>query len=402
MAAIGRQALTVLLPVRAGREPSLHAALSKLGPTLTARLQGAETLHFARVVVVPGDEVEGRRSLSCLLLETTYDGALGRHVAELHAVAGAELGALLAACDGVAPSGTLDAFDATLRRGMRPPRAFGALNAELGVAEIRRDAAVRERVATLLEQERTSLMVLSPVEILVAVRGALGVTGATAPRTGPHAASRSPEDGLIALATTLPLVVALWIHDIRERVLGLWHDQSDALQHPALGARVTGSRSPQRAFTHMVRARPGRFRRGALRRALELAGAALSEGLARAPGIHAARFVVLDDGRLLFTHQQEGSLTSRLALLGWQAKALLSLVWSNTEGFPRALVRHLFGKTDDDRWLEWLRAHELTPGFVYSAYPTLTARDLAENAEVHALLGAEPTEARARRLLELM
>jgi hypothetical protein len=77
-------------------------------------------------------------------------------------------------------------------------------------------------------------------------------------------------------------------------------------------------------------------------------------------------------------------------------------VWSSTEGFPRALLGHLLGRADDDRLLDWLRTRELSSGLVYSAYPSLTTRDVAVNAELRALLSAEPTDARARRLLELV
>jgi hypothetical protein len=137
---------------------------------------------------------------------------------------------------------------------------------------------------------------------------------------------------------------------------------------------------------------------------LALLGSLLEAGaLGRsAPAVHTHRFVLLDDGRLLFTDQQDGSLTSLLSALDRRTKALLALVWSCTEGFPRALFGHLLGKTDDDRLLEWLRARDLAAGFCYSAYPSLTVRDVAVNAELRALLAAEPTDARARRLLELV
>jgi hypothetical protein len=401
MAAIGRQALTVLFPVKAGREGVLDAALTRVAPSLSERLRGATSLHFARLVVVPGGEA---RTPSCLLLETTYDGELDAHVAELYAFAGAELATLLLECDDAPADTGLAAFGATLRRGSRRPWAFAAVNDELGVAAIRNDARVRERVLSLLERERPTLAGLRPLAILMAARRALGLGSGDAAPVTTVAGRREPEDGLLRLLGVVPLVIGMLVQDVRERLLGLWLDRGEpGLVASAEPASVSASRSPQRAFTHLSVAKPGRFRRGALRRALGLTGSLLAAGLGRrAPGVHALRFVLLDDGRLLFTHQHDGSLTSRLAGLGRQARALLALVWSSTEGFPRALLRHLFGHADDERWLEWLRARELRGGFVYSAYPTLTARDVAVNAEIRALLGAEPSEARARRLLELV
>jgi hypothetical protein len=408
MAAIGRQALTALLPVRAGREASLAAALVNTGPRLTERLHAGKTLHFARLVLVPSGDVrvDGRPASASLLLETTYDGELSAHVAELFSLAFAELAPLLAECEGVSASGGLDAFEATLRHASRQPWAFAARNGELGVTEIRRDAMLRENVHSLLERERPSLVRQRPLEILVSLQSSLGLRSGTAggePREPPP---RDAVELLLVLARLVPLALGMLLHDLRERVLGLWHDRRDATRpsSPVANVAVPTSRSAQRGFTHLSLAKPGRFRRGALRRALALMDALLASGAVErsAPGAHALRFVLLEDGRLLFTSQHDGSLASRLAGLGRRVTALLALVWSSTEGFPRALLGHLLGKTDDERLLEWLRTYELSTGFCYSAYPTLTTHDVAVNAELRALLSAEPTDARARRLLELV
>jgi hypothetical protein len=405
MAAIGRQALTALLPVRAGREALLSATIAATAPVLTERLEAATTVHFARLVVVPSGEVNGSGTSAWLLFETTYDGDLAAHVAELFVLAGRELGRLLAECDGVSASGGFEAFEATLRRGSRRPWAFSAQNDELGVTEIRHDAMLRESVAEILERERSSLGAQPPLHILQALRRRLGLE-ATTTESAPRAPSeRTAGEPWLTLLKLVPLVLGMVLHDVRERVLGLWHDRTEPFR---LVSSVPHSHvpphAPQRAFTHLALPKPGRFRRGALRKVLAVIGSVLEAGAAErsAPALHTHRFVLLDDGRLLFTNQQDGSLTSFLSALDRRRRALLALVWSCTEGFPRALFGHLLGKTDDDHLLEWLRARELAAGFCYSAYPKLTVRDVAVNAELRALLTAEPTDARARRLLELV
>jgi hypothetical protein len=366
-------------------------------------MQPGKTVHFARLVLIPGAEADGRPSPACLLFETTYDGERSAHVAELFALAGAELGEVFRECEGVSAGAGFEAFEATVRRGSRRPRAFAAPNGELGVTEIRHDAMLRDSVVELLQRERPTLAGRPPLDLLVAVRRSLGLGSAgSEPRT---AAVREPGEPLLVLARFVPLVLRMLLHDVRERVLGLWHDRPEPLRGSAgPGAAAPAGSGPQRAFTHVALVKPGRFRRTALRRALALLGSVLAGGVVAraAPGVHALRFVLLDDGRLLFTNQQDGSLVSRLAALGRRARALLALVWSSTEGFPRALLGHLLGRADDDRLLDWLRTRELSSGLVYSAYPSLTTRDVAVNAELRALLSAEPTDARARRLLELV
>lgn len=398
----GRQALTVLLPVRAGRESALELALASAAPVLAERLRGAETLHFARLVLVPGVVAGGRAAPPYLLLETTYDGDLPAHAAELFALAGAEVAAVLAECEG-ASARSASELEATLRRGARRPAIFAATGLDLGVKQIRRDAALRESVSELLERERASLAGLRPLEILRSVREHLGFSSTSAEAVVRRELAER-EELLPRLFGIVPLVFRMLVADTRDWLLGLWHDRAEPAWAPATGVLPSTLRAPQRAFTHLSLVKPGRFRRGALRRALAFTGSVLAAcGVEHASsGVHAFRFVLLDDGRFLFTDQHDGSLVSRLSALGGGARALLALVWSSTEGFPRALFRHLLGKTDTERLLEWLRARELGPGFWYSAYPTLTARDVARNAELRELITAEPTDERARRLLELV
>jgi hypothetical protein len=403
MKAIGRRALTVLLPVRKGREAALDAVLASVGPGLAERLKGAGSLHFARLVVVPGAAVQGGETGASLLLETTYDGDFDAHVAELFGLAGAELGVALAECDGTATQGGLAEFKALLRRRVRRSRVFAAANGGLAVEVIRHDAALRERIAERLDQGRTELAVQEPLQILRWVRRELGPRFSASARERPPA-PHGGEDTLLRGVRAIPLVLRMLIHDAREHLAALWHDRPTLGALTAAGPTSPGSRLPQRAFTHVAMAKPGRFRTRALRHALAFMASLLDEGeVDRVPlSVHAFRFVLLDDGRLLFTDQHDGSLASRLFSLGRRARALLALVWSNTEGHPRALFRHLLGRADDGQLLDWLRAREISSGFSYSAYPTLTARDIRVNAEIRELLLMDPTDARARRLLELV
>jgi hypothetical protein len=403
MTAIGRQALTVLLPVRSGREPALEAALASVGPVLGERLHGATRLHFARLAVVPSMPAEGKGSAAFLLFETTYDGDFEAHVAELFGSAGAELSGLLAECDGVGPGGGLAEFEATLRRRARHSWVFAAAHGGFGVEDIRRDAALREGIAELLARDRAVLATCGPLEILRSVRRELAGRFSGAPLGIRSISAEAREDALFRSIRAIPLVLRMLFHDVREHVLALWHDRP-ALDWSAGATRQwSAERLPQRGFTHVALVKPGRFRRSALRRALALVASFFGERALEGepPGVHALRFVLLDDGRLLFTDQHDGSLASRVFALSRRARVLFSLVWTNTEGYPRALFRHLLGKTDDEALLDWLRTRELS-GFCYSAYPTLTARDVRVNAEIRELFELEPTEGRARRLLELV
>ncbi len=124
--------------------------------------------------------------------------------------------------------------------------------------------------------------------------------------------------------------------------------------------------------------KPGLFRRFYLRFSFLIIGLILP--LAFAPGqlgnisdIHFARWVLLPrSNKLVFRSNYDGSWLSYLFDFVQRAPQGVTMIWSNTIGFPRASWLFQNGATDGPRFLQWARAQTLPAPFWYSAYPDLS------------------------------
>jgi deferrochelatase/peroxidase EfeB len=116
--------------------------------------------------------------------------------------------------------------------------------------------------------------------------------------------------------------------------------------------------------------------------------------------IHFARWVTVPGtGDLLFLSNYDGSWESYLEDFITRAHAGLTVIWSNTVGFPR--TRNLFqeGATDGTRFKNWARRWQIPTGFWYSAYPDLTMATVRRNAAIRQGLAAALTEDEAQQWL---
>ena len=124
--------------------------------------------------------------------------------------------------------------------------------------------------------------------------------------------------------------------------------------------------------------KPGYFRRACLSLAFLVIRTLLP--LAWAPGklgdlddIHFARWVLLPRTNLLvFRSHYDGSWLSYLHDFVLRAPQGVTLVWSNTLGFPRSRWLALGGAADGPRFLQWARVQTRPAPFWYSAYPDLS------------------------------
>ena len=106
-------------------------------------------------------------------------------------------------------------------------------------------------------------------------------------------------------------------------------------------------------------------------------------GLARVRSIHFARWVYVDDKRrVIFFSNYDGSLETYMDDFINKVGFGLNLVFSNGIGYPRTnwLVRD--GSSDERKFKEYLRRHQMPTQVWYKAYPGLTAADLEKNTRI--------------------
>ena len=132
----------------------------------------------------------------------------------------------------------------------------------------------------------------------------------------------------------------------------------------------------------------GLFRRGCLSLAFLVIRTLLP--LAWAPGrlgdlddIHFARWVLLPGAEILvFRSHYDGSWLRYLHDFVEQAPQGVTLVWSNTAGFPRSRWLVLDGAADGPRFLQWARVQTMPAPFWYAAYPDLSMVRIRLNASI--------------------
>jgi hypothetical protein len=105
--------------------------------------------------------------------------------------------------------------------------------------------------------------------------------------------------------------------------------------------------------------------------------------LARVRTIHFARWVFLDGRkRVVFLSNYDGSLESYMDDFINKVGFGLNLVFSNGVGYPRTSWLVLDGCSDERKFKEYLRRHQLPTQVWYNAHPGLTAVDLERNTRI--------------------
>jgi hypothetical protein len=166
-------------------------------------------------------------------------------------------------------------------------------------------------------------------------------------------------------------------------------------------------RVDQNGLTHLVPIKPGWYRTFALRTMLMLVTALAVAGslVGRLGGIetiHFARWVVLPDRRLLFFSNYDGSWEAYLGHFIDKASMGLTMIWCNTQWYPKTRLLLFKGARDEGAFKAWTRAHQVPTQVWYSAYPQLSVADVLRNARIRELLGGTLTPTSSAELLALL
>jgi hypothetical protein len=145
-------------------------------------------------------------------------------------------------------------------------------------------------------------------------------------------------------------------------------------------------------------------------------GPAEASPLARVPGTHFGRWVIVDDvvyeggrqrrdtlkaARLLFTSNFDGPLAPYLEALRTGLGDDADAIWGHCAGYP--------GRGDGGAFAAWLRAHQVESALFFSAYGKQTVAEVRRNLDERSRLmafalatqGLPPAELQARFRAEL-
>jgi hypothetical protein len=396
--------LTVVAPIESGYVEAVKATLG----TIADHVDGWDVipfnqlarLHFARVVVFDEtrDHDDGKIPAQ-LALMTNVDAPLDAHLDDLATTGGAGLDAVFGHCFGYpGPAATPASRRSFLQRHHVPARAFYVNRQGRSVEQILQEEALRLAInehldATDLARETPHAIRRAIVDF---VRGRPDLQWALRPAEPPAIGWRLKEIAhrialpLVALLLSpllilaLPIAIALLRH----------HEKRDVPDTSAASAADVGRlRADEDYWVQNQVIAVGLFKRGWFRwltsnlilLATDYACRHIYNrgSLSGLSTIHFARWVPLDGGRrMFFSSNYDGSLESYMNDFIDKAAWGLNAIFSNGDGFPRTSFLFCGGITDEKAYKRFLPTRQAHSRVWYSAYPHLTAKNLANNAAI--------------------
>jgi hypothetical protein len=422
---VRQQALTLVAAIVPGREAELDTWLRTNKRALQRALERSTTTHFARWVILPPSQDEDGKALGegpLLAFESNFDGQLEQHLADLRAALGSLLDGAFAHVAGYPGSADVRQLEQFFRRGALRAAAFYVAHGGLPVGVIRGDAALKQAVEQRLSARSQGARVraedaLELAEDLQRVARALaterGLTlGHVERGLRPSSSSITMAALRAALSHPLGVLLAFLLAPFFE-----WRDarvrrrrpsfRSAVLQQKRDGIGLEEDRVDQNGLTHLVPIKPGRYRAFALKMMVLIVTGLADFGarVGRLGGIetiHFARWVVLPDRRLLFFSNYDGSWEAYLGDFIDKASMGLTMIWTNTQWYPKTRLLLFKGARDEGAFKEWTRAYQVPTQVWYSAYPFSSVTDVLKNARIRELLGSVLDRSRSEELLALL
>lgn len=414
-----QSAVTIAAHVRPGETAALGELLASMGDGVAngsvLDLGALTDVHFARFFLLEETtDLDEKPIPASLVYLSDFDVSREQHLAELAAAPG--LDEVFGHCDGYSPDDRLGFLRAHVTR----EQARYVNTPGRGVEQIRREAELREALETFLDERGDYLEGVDPVavraELVDYVRGEPGLAWALEPEPRPALGWSIREAvHLTAIPLGLLLLTPLFVvaapvyaillrrHERADVAENLIPDEETVQTLAALEDHVV-----QNPFTAIGFVKPGPFRRMTILGVLNGISFATRHvfnrgSLAGVKTIHFARWVFLDEGRrVFFASNYDGSLESYMDDFIDQISWGLNIVFSNGFGYPKTRWLVLDGSRDELAFKHYLRRHQVPTHVWHSAYPQLSAANVARNEEIRKGLHGDLGREEAARWLQLL
>lgn len=425
-----QNALTIQMPIIESKEAELRAILNKINQDPANNelmsFSNFENVHFARFIILEGPE-HPKKYASSLFFMANIDGPIDIFINDFIKQCTFGLDQILKNCHAY-PSKSKRTLSSryTYLSTHTPDSQTDYINT-IGrkVSMIHQENELRDALQDFLNTLDSSSF-QSAKELRKAVIQFVGknpeISWALATQTKPSLLWRSIENirfaGLSALGTLIlmwgwPILVA-WIATLRIRES---QDLEDTHRPPL--ERLNQLRAAEDLAAHNPFAAVGYLKPGLLRRTTarslllaaqvvlrhifnkgDLAGIPLL-GLDGVDTIHFAHWTMIDDDqRLLFTSNYDGSLESYMVDFIDKVAWGLNLIFSNGLGYPSTRWIIHDGAKKEQRFKDYLGNHQIENQVWYTAYPHLTAVNIANNEAIHNGLRGHMSERQAKAWLK--
>jgi hypothetical protein len=418
-----QETLTVVAKIKAGQVAPLARVLGNIAEHVddwnVIPFADLDNLHFARLVIFDtSEDLDGNELPPQLALLTNVDAPLDKHIEDLVNHCGTGLDEVFGFCEDY--PNTSERTPATRREFIQRHKvAAQAVYVNRNgrtVAQIRQEQQLNEAIHDFLDNSAFSGQTPTKVRdaIVAFVRESSELQWAMDPVDGPGVGWQLREwlhriGWLLIVIVLSPFlllglpVFALLLRYYEKR------DVPDPSQADAEAVKTFRADEDHWAHNQIIAIglfKPGLFRRLTARLILGMTDYACrhiyNRGfLSGLNTIHFARWVELDEGkRLFFSSNYDGSLESYMNDFIDKAAWGLNAIFSNGDGFPRTQYLFCGGITDEKAYKRFLPTRQVHSRVWYSAYPRLTTKNIANNAEIRAGLSATMNEAETRAWLQ--
>lgn len=447
---VRQNAVTLLMPVRAGEMDDLRARLERIGRDLRGQtdipFDVFRTLHFARLLVVPGpgrfasdeeDLPERDRCPELLVLSSNFDGPVEEHLRDWSTLATEGLHEILKHCEGypAEESASPERVLGFLKAHEQPTNTFYVSLPGQTAQRVRAEAQLRDEIVAYVARRvsadpgwarkdpeeirreirehaaQLDLLDAEPYRRLGAwdrwkalllpllfVALFLFAIGLLLPTPGPLFMPLLTGLGLAVVGLALLIGgvrVALDRLESKDERARAGNRERDAAHYVArTDARSLTSQEDywvQNQLAILTPVKDSWFWRLSLRVLLRLvdrvAALAYTQGkLNGIPSIHFARWFTFADHRwMLFLSNFDGSWESYLGEFIDRAATGLSAIWGHTKRFPRnrRLGREIAGASDEQLFKTGVRFRQRPTQVWYSAYPKVSKANRINNIEIY-------------------
>lgn len=425
-----QNALTIRMPVIQSKEQDLRKVLAKINkdPADNAILPFSvfSELHFARFLLLEGSDYSESYATTLVFI-ANVDGPVAAFIDELIKQLAPGLDEVLDACL---------AYPSKSKRSRESRKHY--LNAHIIESQAMYTNTIGRSALTILKEDqlRDALQLfLNEVDtasfksaralrqsIIEFVSKHPEISWALASRAQPSLLWRSIENVRFAALASLGILILLWAWPLLltwavTLRLREFSDPEDTHRPPL--ERLTQLRSTEDIAAHNPFAAVGYVKPGIVRRLTTHSLLAAAQvvlrhvfndgdlagipplGLDGVDTIHFAQWTLLDNGeRLLFTSNYDGSLESYMVDFIDKVAWGLNLIFSNGIGYPRTNWMVHDGARNEQRFKDYLGNHQIENQVWFSAYPQLTAINIANNEAIRDGLRGHMNQSQAQDWLK--